>query len=124
MPSVLIAATAPIGIARRGRLSRYIVSDAVRQRQTELTGLYRASCEMAIRLGVPMVLAAGMDCSVRGVIADMVWREIYNLYDHGLSPMAAIESASACHAPPRALPTQSELVPSGFSPGHGLPLTN
>ncbi len=69
------------------------VSEAVRQRQAELTGLHRASCEMAIRLGIPM--AAGTDCGVRGVMPDMVWREIFNLYDHGLSPMAAIKAATS-----------------------------
>ena len=69
------------------------VSDAVRKRQAELTGLHRASCEMAIRLAIPM--AAGTDCGVRGVMPDMVWREIYNLYDHGLSPMAAIKAATS-----------------------------
>ena len=48
---------------------------------------------MAIRLAIPM--AAGTDCGVRGVMPDMVWREIYNLYDHGLSPMAAIKAATS-----------------------------
>lgn len=69
------------------------VSDAVRTRQAELTVLHRASCEMAIRLGIP--IAAGTDCGVRGVMPDMVWREIHNLYDHGLSPMAAIKAATS-----------------------------
>ena len=31
---------------------------------------------------------------MRGVTSDMLWREIYNLYDHGLSPMAAIRAGT------------------------------
>ncbi len=69
------------------------VSEAVQARQRELTVQHRTSCETAIGLGIPM--ATGTDCGVRGVMPDMLWREIYNLYDHGLSPMDAIKAGTS-----------------------------
>ena len=69
------------------------VTDAVRSRQAELTVQHRTSCEMAIGLGIGM--AAGTDCGVRGIMPDMLWREIYNLYDHGLAPMDAIKAGTS-----------------------------
>ena len=40
-------------------------------------------------------MATGTDCGVRGVMADMVWREIWNLHDHGLSAMDAIKAGTS-----------------------------
>ena len=68
------------------------VSQAVRDNQAHLSVVHRQSAETAVRLGTPLV--AGTDCGVRGVTSDMLWREIYNLYDHGLSPMAAIKAGT------------------------------
>lgn len=68
------------------------VSQAVRDNQARLSITHRKSAETAIELGTP--LAAGTDCGVRGVTSDMLWREIVNLYDHGLSPMAAIKAGT------------------------------
>ncbi len=63
-----------------------------RERQDLIERRHRASCETAIELGVP--LAAGTDTGEVGVTADMVWREIVLLHDHGLSAMAAISAAT------------------------------
>lgn len=64
-----------------------------RRRQEQISVLHRASCEAAIRLGVP--LAAGTDCGVRGVFPDMIAREVALLHDHGLSVLAAVQAATA-----------------------------
>ena len=69
------------------------VSQAIRDNQARLSIVHRQSCEYAISIGVPM--ATGTDCGVRGVMADMVWREIWNLHDHGLSPMDAIKAGTS-----------------------------
>ena len=69
------------------------VSQAIRDNQARLSIVHRQSCETAIALGIP--LATGTDCGVRGVMADMVWREIWNLFDHGLSPMDAIKAGTS-----------------------------
>jgi imidazolonepropionase-like amidohydrolase len=63
-----------------------------RERQDLIERRHRASCEAAIELGIP--LATGTDTGEVGVTADMVWREIMLLRDHGLSPMAAIAAAT------------------------------
>jgi imidazolonepropionase-like amidohydrolase len=60
--------------------------------QKNLSVVHRRSCETAIRLGIP--LATGTDCGVRGVMSDMVWREIWNMADHGLSAMDAIKAGT------------------------------
>lgn len=60
--------------------------------QKRLSVQHRRSCETAIELGIP--LAAGTDCGVRGVTSDMLWREIWNLHDHGLSAMDAIKAGT------------------------------
>jgi len=67
-----------------------------RERQDLIERTHRASTEAAIRLGVP--LATGTDTGEVGVTADMVWREIALLVDHGASPMAAIQAATASGA--------------------------
>jgi imidazolonepropionase-like amidohydrolase len=60
--------------------------------QKNLSVQHRWSCETAIRLGIP--LATGTDCGVRGVLSDMVWREIWNMADHGLSALDAIKAGT------------------------------
>jgi imidazolonepropionase-like amidohydrolase len=67
-----------------------------RERQRLIERKHRASCEAAIELGVP--IAAGTDCGEVGVTADMVWREVALLHDHGASPMAAIKAATSAAA--------------------------
>ena len=67
-----------------------------RERQDEIERLHRRSCEAAIRLGVEV--AAGTDTGVRGVMPDMVWREVALLHDHGASPIQAIRAATSTAA--------------------------
>lgn len=67
-----------------------------RERQDLIERSHRASTEAAIRLGVP--LATGTDTGEVGVTADMVWREIALLHEHGLSAMAAIKAATSSAA--------------------------
>lgn len=67
-----------------------------RERQDLIERKHRASCEAAIELGVP--IATGTDTGEVGVTADMVWREVALLYDHGASPMAAIKAATSAAA--------------------------
>ena len=67
-----------------------------RERQDLIEVRHRASTETAIRLGVP--LATGTDTGEVGVTADMVWREISLLHEHGASPMAAIQAATSSAA--------------------------
>jgi imidazolonepropionase-like amidohydrolase len=69
------------------------LTPAQRERQGEIERLHRRSCETAIRLGVEV--ATGTDTGVRGVMPDMVWREIALLHDHGASPMQAIKAATS-----------------------------
>jgi imidazolonepropionase-like amidohydrolase len=69
---------------------------AQRERQDEIERLHRHSCETAIRLGVEVV--TGTDTGVRGVMPDMVWREIVLLHDHGASAMQAIQAATSTAA--------------------------
>jgi imidazolonepropionase-like amidohydrolase len=64
-----------------------------RERQELIERRHRASTEAAIELGVP--IATGTDTGEVGVTADMVWREIALLHDHGASPMAAIKAATS-----------------------------
>ena len=64
-----------------------------RERQDLIERRHRASCEAAIELGVP--IATGTDTGEVGVTADLVWREIVLLHDHGASPMAAIKAATS-----------------------------
>ena len=56
-----------------------------RERQDLIEIRHRASTEAAVRLGLP--LATGTDTGEVGVTADMVWREIALLHEHGASPM-------------------------------------
>lgn len=68
------------------------VGEDIRANQRNLSVVHRRSCETAIRLGIP--LATGTDCGVRGVLSDMVWREVWNMHDHGLSAMDAIRAGT------------------------------
>ncbi len=67
-----------------------------RERQDMIERRHRASCEMAIELGVP--IATGTDTGEVGVTADLVWREIVLLHQHGASPMGAIKAATSAAA--------------------------
>ncbi len=64
----------------------------IQANQTKLSKTHRWSCETAISLGIP--LATGTDCGVRGVLPSMVWREIWNMHDHGLSALDAIRAGT------------------------------
>lgn len=68
------------------------LSDERRRRQEVISVQHRASCEMAVRMGIPLV--AGTDCGVPGVLPDMLALEVELLRDHGLSTMAAIRAAT------------------------------
>ena len=67
-----------------------------RERQDLIEIKHRASTETAVRLGVP--LATGTDTGEVGVTADLVWREIALLRDHGASSMTAIKAATSSGA--------------------------
>ncbi len=67
-----------------------------RERQDLIERRHRASTEAAVALGVP--LATGTDTGEVGVTADLVWREIALLHDHGASAMAAIQAGTASGA--------------------------
>ena len=67
-----------------------------RERQDLIERTHRISTETAIRLGVP--LATGTDTGEVGVTADLVWREIALLVDHGATPMQAIQAATSSGA--------------------------
>jgi imidazolonepropionase-like amidohydrolase len=81
------------------------VSPAQRERQTQLERLHRASCETAVRLGIPM--ATGTDTGVTGVLPGMVAREIALLHDHGLSALDAIRAGTSAAA--RLLGTDADV---------------
>jgi imidazolonepropionase-like amidohydrolase len=63
-----------------------------RERQDLIEERHRVSTETAVRLGVP--IATGTDTGEVGVTADMVWREIVLLCEHGASEMGAIQAAT------------------------------
>jgi imidazolonepropionase-like amidohydrolase len=67
-----------------------------RERQDLIERRQRSSTETAIELGIPV--ATGTDTGEVGVTADMVWREIALLHDHGASAMAAIQAATSAAA--------------------------
>jgi imidazolonepropionase-like amidohydrolase len=67
-----------------------------RERQDLIERRHRASTEMAIDLGIP--IATGTDTGEVGVTADMVWREIALLHDHGASAMTSIQAATSAAA--------------------------
>jgi imidazolonepropionase-like amidohydrolase len=67
-----------------------------RERQDLIEERHRVSTETAIRLGAQV--ATGTDTGEVGVTADMVWREIVLLREHGASPMAAIRAATSAGA--------------------------
>jgi imidazolonepropionase-like amidohydrolase len=67
-----------------------------RARQDLIEATHRASCAAAIALGVQIV--AGTDTGEPGVTADMVWREVRLIADHGASPMTAIKAATSAAA--------------------------
>jgi imidazolonepropionase-like amidohydrolase len=67
-----------------------------RERQDLIETRHRISTETAIRLGIP--LATGTDTGEVGVTADMVWREITLLRDHGAPAMVAIQAATSSAA--------------------------
>jgi imidazolonepropionase-like amidohydrolase len=69
------------------------LTDVQRKRQDLIEVRHRASCERAISLGVQM--ATGTDTGEPGVTADLLWREIALLHDHGATPMAAIKAATS-----------------------------
>jgi imidazolonepropionase-like amidohydrolase len=72
------------------------LSPRERERQDLIERRHRASTEAAVELGVP--LATGTDTGEVGVTADMVWREVVLLHEHGASPMAAIKAATSSAA--------------------------
>ena len=72
------------------------LSPAARARQDEIERLHRRSCETAIRIGVEV--ATGTDTGVRGVMPEMLWREVVLLHDHGASAMQAIKAATSTAA--------------------------
>jgi imidazolonepropionase-like amidohydrolase len=72
------------------------LTPAARARQDEIERLHRRSCETAIRLGVEV--ATGTDTGVRGVMPEMLWREVVLLHDHGASAMQAIQAATSTAA--------------------------
>ena len=76
-----------------------------RERQDLIEIRHRASTEAAVRLGLP--LATGTDTGEVGVTADMVWREIALLREHGASPMTAIQAATSSAA--RLLGVEAEV---------------
>jgi imidazolonepropionase-like amidohydrolase len=76
-----------------------------RERQDLIERRQRTSTETAIELGVPV--ATGTDTGEVGVTADMVWREIALLHDHGATPMAAIQAATSAGA--RLLGVEADL---------------
>ena len=67
-----------------------------RERQDLIERRHRISTEAAIRIGIPV--ATGTDTGEVGVTADMIWREIVLLYDHGASAMSAIKAATSAPA--------------------------
>ncbi|HEX7221864.1 MAG TPA: amidohydrolase family protein [Candidatus Limnocylindrales bacterium] len=69
------------------------LSPAARLRQDVIEGHHRRSAEAAIALGIRT--ATGTDCGVRGVMPDMVAREVRLLNEHGRGVMDAIRSATA-----------------------------
>jgi imidazolonepropionase-like amidohydrolase len=72
------------------------LTPAQRERQDLIEVRHRASTEAAVRLGVP--LATGTDTGEVGVTADMVWREIALIRDHGTTVMTAIQAATSSAA--------------------------
>jgi imidazolonepropionase-like amidohydrolase len=64
-----------------------------RERQDHIELRHRASCETAIRLGIPIV--AGTDTGEVGVTSDMVWREMALIRDHGASAMDAVRAGTS-----------------------------
>ncbi len=76
-----------------------------RERQDLIERHHRTATQTAIRLGVP--LATGTDTGEVGVTADMVWREIALLHDHGASAMAAVQAATSSAA--RLLGLEAEI---------------
>ena len=74
-------------------LERDDISAAYRQRMLDIRELHWASCEEAIRQGVPVV--TGTDCGVTGVLSTMLWREIVLVHERGLSAMDAIRAATS-----------------------------
>ena len=69
------------------------LTPAARARQDVIEGYHRRSIETAIGLGIRT--ATGTDCGVRGVMPDIVAREVRLLNEHGRSAMDAIRSATA-----------------------------
>lgn len=72
------------------------LSAVQRERQDLIEERHRLSTETAIRLGAS--IATGTDTGEVGVTADMVWREIVLLREHGASSMAAIRAATSAGA--------------------------
>ncbi|MFP5344007.1 MAG: amidohydrolase family protein [Candidatus Limnocylindria bacterium] len=67
-----------------------------RERQDLIERRHRASTEAAIGAGVP--IATGTDTGEVGVTADMVWREIALLVEHGATAMQALRAATSSAA--------------------------
>jgi imidazolonepropionase-like amidohydrolase len=72
------------------------LSPLQRERQNLIEERHRVSTETAVRLGLP--IATGTDTGEVGVTADMVWREIVLLHEHGASAMGAIQAATSAAA--------------------------
>jgi imidazolonepropionase-like amidohydrolase len=81
------------------------LSPESRARQDLIEPLHRRSCETAIRLGIP--IATGTDTGVRGVMPDMVAREVRLIHEHGAAAMTAIRAATSIAA--RTLGLDSEI---------------
>lgn len=83
-----------------------------RERQDLIERRHRASTEAAIELGIP--LATGTDTGEVGVTADLLWREIALLHDHGATPMAAIRAATSAAARLLGIDDQVGSIVSGL----------
>ncbi len=83
-----------------------------RERQVLIEARHRASCEAAVALGVTLV--AGTDTGEVGVTADMVWREVSLLVNHGLAPVDAIRAATSNAARLLGLGDEVGRIEQGF----------
>ncbi len=84
-----------------------------RERQDLIERTHRASTAAAIRLGIP--LATGTDTGEVGVTADLVWREVVLLHDHGASLMAAIRAATSSAAALLGLDDETGAIAPGLA---------
>jgi imidazolonepropionase-like amidohydrolase len=87
------------------------LTEAQRERQDLIERRHRISTEAAIRRGIP--IATGTDTGEVGVTADMVWREIVLLVDHGASPIGAIKAATSAAARLLAVDADTGTIEAG-----------